>query len=173
MSIIEPLVIFTDGAVPSNQKKDIVKIGGIGVFFGDNDTRNISMTLKETDTVKVTNQVCETMACILALETLISTQKINKKGKIREIIIATDSMYLVNSMTEWAKGWEKNGWKKADGKMVQNLELIRKLYYLSVNLKVKYMHVKAHRKEPNKDSDEWFEYYGNMMADKLASTAAK
>jgi ribonuclease HI len=162
------IIVFTDGAVPNNQSKNIKK-GGIGVYFGKDDERNISLSLHETKDQKVTNQVCETMACIMALETLVSTQKIGKK----EIVICTDSMYLVNSITEWANGWEKNNWKKADGKPVQNIELIKKLYYLSKNLKVTYQHVKAHRKAPPIDSDEYFEYYGNYMADKLASDAAK
>jgi ribonuclease HI len=162
------IIIFTDGAVPSNQLK-IIKKGGVGVFFGKDDERNISFSVQETKNQKVTNQVCETMACIMALETLVSTQKIGNK----EIIICTDSMYLVNSIMEWADGWNKNNWKKADGKLVQNLDLIKKLYYLSKNLKVTYQHVKAHRKAPPIDSDEYFEYYGNYMADKLASNAAK
>ena len=104
---MKSIIIFTDGAVPSNQLK-IVKKGGVGVFFGDDDQRNISFSLKETEIVKVTNQVCETLACIMALETIVSTQKINNK----EIILCTDSMYLVNSMTEWADKWRKNDWKK-------------------------------------------------------------
>jgi ribonuclease HI len=161
------IVIFTDGAVPNNQSKMKNK-GGVGVFFGDNDPRNISLTLEATATIKVTNQVCETLACIKAIETLVSTQRI----KNRNIIIKTDSMYLVNSMTTWAKNWEKNNWVKADGKPVQNLELIKKLYYLSRNINVTYIHVKAHTKAPPVDSIMYSDYYGNYMADKLATSAA-
>jgi ribonuclease HI len=103
--------IFTDGAVPNNQNKGNRK-GGVGVFFGINDPRNISFGIKETSIYKVTNQICELMACIKAIETIISTEKIKK----RTIVIYTDSMYIVNSITVWAKVWEKNNWKKADGK---------------------------------------------------------
>jgi ribonuclease HI len=164
---MKSIIIFTDGAVPNNQSK-IIKRGGVGVFFGDNDPRNISFTIKETPSTKVTNIVCETLACIMAIETLISTQKIKNSN----IIIKTDSMYIVNSMILWTKKWEKSDWIKADGKPVQNLELIKKLYYLSKNMDVKYIHVKAHRKAPSLDSDEYNDYYGNYMADKLASIAA-
>jgi len=158
--------IFTDGSCINNGKKN--SKGGIGVFFGDNDPRNISFTIKGTSSTKVTNIVCETLACIMAIETLVSTQQIKNSN----IIIKTDSMYIVNSMTLWAKSWEDNDWMKADGKPVQNLELIKKLYYLSRNMNIKYIHVKAHRKAPSIDSDEYKNYYGNYMADKLASLAA-
>ena len=163
---MKSIIIYTDGAVPNNQSK-IIKTGGVGVFFGENDPRNISFKLKGTST-KVTNIVCETLACIMAIETLVSTQRIKNSN----IIIKTDSMYIVNSMTIWAKGWMKNDWMKADGEPVQNLELIKKLYYLSKNMDVKYIHVKAHRKAPSLDSDEYYDYYGNYMADKLATIAA-
>jgi ribonuclease HI len=189
--------IFTDGAVPNNQHQGNRK-GGIGVFFGAslslshktkpvnkefdaffnnvpkeshdlqdtpyNDLGNLSYSIKETKDNKVTNQVCELLACISALETVITTRVIGKK----EIIIYTDSMYVINSITLWAKNWKKNDWKRADNKPIQNFELIKKLYYLAKNLKVGFKHVKAHTSPPDKDSDEYFEWYGNYMADKLA-----
>lgn len=164
---MKSIIIYTDGAVPNNQSK-IIKTGGIGVFFGENDQNNISFKLKETPSTKVTNMVCETLACIMALETLVSTQQIKNSN----IIIKTDSMYIVNSMTIWAKSWEENNWIKSDGKPVQNVELIKKLYYLSRNMNVTYTHVKAHRKAPPLDSNIYIDYYGNYMADKLATNAA-
>ena len=165
--------VFTDGAVPNNQFQGNRK-GGIGVFFsnsqnktGNCDSRNLSYSILETKDYKVTNQVCELLACISALETIITTQIIGKN----EIIIYTDSMYVINSITEWAKNWKKNNWKRSDNKPIQNLELIQKLYYLSKNLKVGYKHVKAHTNPPSEYSDEYFEWYGNYMADKLAVQA--
>jgi ribonuclease HI len=155
--------IFTDGAVPNNQLQGN-RNGGVGVFFGNDDSRNVSFNIKETRDNKVTNQVCELLACITALEILVTTINIGKK----EIIIYTDSMYVINSITLWAKNWKKNNWRRLDNKLIQNLELIKKLYYLSKNLKVGYKHVKAHTSPPNEDSDEYFEWYGNYMADKLA-----
>ena len=38
-------IIFTDGSSLNNQNKKLRK-GGYGVFFGDNDKRNISKKLK-------------------------------------------------------------------------------------------------------------------------------
>ena len=34
------------------------------------------------------------------------------------------------------------------------------------------IHVKAHKDEPSKDSKDYFKWYGNMMADKLATRAS-
>ena len=81
-------------------------------------------------------------------------------------------MYIVNTIANWATGWERNGWKRDTGK-ISNLELIKKLFYSSMNLGVIYRHVTAHQKEPDdKTSNEWKLWYGNHMADKLAVEGA-
>lgn len=164
--------IFTDGSTFNNQSKSGNRKGGVGVFFGQDDPRNISFGLKETSSlgkIKVTNNVCELTACIKAIETIISTEKVIGK----QIIIYTDSMYIVNSIANWASGWERNGWKK-DGGKISNLELIKKLYYYSINMGIIFRHVDAHTSEPrNKNSLEWKIWYGNFMADKLATDGTK
>ena len=164
---MNPIIVFTDGAVPNNQYKGNRK-GGVGVFFGNDDPRNISFSIKETSKVKVTNQVCELLGCIKALETVISTTIINNNL----IELKTDSMYIVNTINKWAKKWVKNNWKKSDNKPIQNEELVKKLYYLSKNINVKIIHVKAHKTAPKINSVEYFDWYGNYMADKLATSAA-
>ena len=159
------LKVWTDGATPNNQSKGD-KVGGAGVFFGNDDPRNISLKLKSD---KVTNQTCELIACIKALESILATEKIEKIN----IIVNTDSMYIVNTINNWAKKWEKNNWKKADGKPVQNLELVSKLYYLSINTNAKFKHVYAHKAKPDEDSKEYEDWYGNYQADALAVQAAR
>ena len=122
--------VFTDGATPNNQNKSGNRHGGVGVFFGSGDLRNISFGLNETEKQKVTNNVCELMACVRALEKIVSTEKVIGK----QIIIYTDSMYIVNTIASWAGNWEKNGWKRDTGK-IANLELVKKLFYYSSNRK--------------------------------------
>lgn len=165
---MKSIIIYTDGAVPNNQVKGNRK-GGVGVFFGSNDLRNISWGIKETLICKVTNQVCELFACIKAIESIISTEKI----ATNQIIIKTDSMYIVNTINDWAKKWEKNSWRKADNKPIQNEDLVKKLYYLATNLNVKFVHIKAHTPEPATDSPNYSDWFGNFMADKLAVEATK
>ena len=46
------------------------------------------------------------------------------------LLIRADSSYVINSLTTWAKGWRKRGWRKADGKPVLNRELIEPLVNL-------------------------------------------
>jgi ribonuclease HI len=168
MYIMKEIIIFTDGSTPQNHNKGNRK-GGVGVFFGDDDPRNISYGLIETERLKVTNQVCELTACIRALEKVISSEKIMGK----QVIIYTDSMYIVNTIANWATGWEKNGWKRDTGK-IANLDLIKKLFYTSINMGVIYRHVTAHQAEPeDKESKEWLLWHGNDMADKLATDGAK
>ena len=154
------MIIYTDGACSNNQNKHIRK-GGYGVFFGDNSIYNISAKLEGP---KITNQVAELTACIKAIEVII-----NNNIKDNEIIIKTDSMYTINCIITWFDGWKKRGWRKADGKPVDNLELIQKLHEYMTSYNVKFIHVRAHKNEPPKDDITYNDWYGNMMADKLAT----
>lgn len=162
------IIVFTDGSTLNNQEKGNRR-GGVGVFFGKDDERNISLSLKESDDFKVTNQVAELMASILAIEKILSNEEL--KGK--EIVIFTDSIYVKNIVNEWAEKWEKNNWIKSDKKAVDNIELVKKLYYLSKNVNVKFKHCKSHQKEPNKDDKNYYIWFGNNEADKLAVSAAQ
>jgi ribonuclease HI len=160
--------VYTDGACTNNQHKNIRK-GGYGVFFGNNDVRNCSIKLTGD---KITNQVAELSAVLYAIEKSLETNT-NTNSIIH---IKTDSMYIINSITIWCKGWEKKGWKKADGNNVENLELIKKIYNYTKTANIKFYHVRSHQNEPPIDSNpqsgyKHADWYGNMMADKLATDA--
>jgi ribonuclease HI len=159
------MIIYTDGACKNNQNKNIRK-AGCGVYFHSNSMslNNISVKL---DGPKQTNQVAELTACILAIEKLIE-----HNIEMKDIIIKTDSMYTINCINTWFDGWKKRGWKKADGKPVDNLELIQKLHYYVSTYNIKLVHVRAHKEEPSKDDPTYDDWYGNMMADKLATNGA-
>jgi ribonuclease HI len=157
------MIIYTDGACKNNGKAN--RKGGCGVFFGNN-MNNISVKL---DGSKITNQVAELTACILAIEAVINNS--NNCLPTEKIIIKTDSMYTINCIITWFDGWKKRGWKKADGKPVDNLELIQKLHNYKSLLNIEFIHVRAHKSEPPKDHPTYNDWYGNMMADKLATDA--
>lgn len=165
---MKDIIVFTDGSTLNNQVKGN-RSGGVGVFFNDGNTMNISLSLKETPNFKVTNNVAELMAVVLAIEKIIGNIKLEKKN----IIIYTDSMYVINIVTIWGKSWEKNDWKKSNNKKVDNLDLVKKIYFYSLNLPIKFIHSKAHSKEPNKDDINYFIWYGNMKADLLAVEGSK
>ncbi len=157
--------VFCDGSALNNNSKKGQRIGGIGVFFNDNDTRNISEVI---NTEKITNQVAELLACIKALYIL---KNEDYKGFV---YIYTDSMYVLNCIVSYCKKWEKQGWKKEDKSEIENLELIKELFNLTKEMKVIYKHIKAHQEAPsNKSSEEFKLWYGNQMADALATNASK
>lgn len=68
-----------------------------------------------------TNNRMELIALIRALEYVPSEAS---------LLIRADSSYVINSLTKWAVGWRKRGWRKADGKPVLNRELIERLLNL-------------------------------------------
>ena len=49
--------------------------------------------------------------------------EIGKEPLFTKIKIITDSKYVVDGMKSWVQGWKNRGWKKADGKAPENLEL--------------------------------------------------
>lgn len=44
------------------------------------------------------------------------------------VLILTDSQFVVNVITRWAKGWERNNWVKKDGTPVSNQQLVQALW---------------------------------------------
>ena len=167
--------VFTDGSSMNNGHKNCY--GGIGVFFDDDSKYNISekMTFKEDG--KVSNNVCELTACLRAIQTIKTFPDFNNLEDA--IMVYTDSKYVLDSITKWSQSWEKNGWmrKNRSGKSVpvKNVELMKQIKGLTRISNVQFRHVKAHRKEPigiDKNSYEYIEWYGNMMADKLAGDGA-
>jgi ribonuclease HI len=47
----------------------------------------------------------------------------------RPSIVYTDSRLAVDTITKWASGWEKRGWKRKSGP-VENLVLVKKAFYI-------------------------------------------
>ena len=105
----DKIIIYTDGACSGNPGK-----GGWGaiLMFKEHE-KKISGGLKET-----TNNQMEIRAVIEALKTI---------KKPNEIIINTDSKYVMDGITKWINGWKKNGWRTADRKPVKNSELWQEL----------------------------------------------
>jgi ribonuclease HI len=58
--------------------------------------------------------------------------------------VLCDSQYVINTVTKWIPGWKRKGWRKADGKPVQNLELVQRLDELVAGRNVVFEWVKGH-----------------------------
>ena len=81
-------------------------------------------------------------------------------------------MYIVKMINEWIEKWVLNDWTKSDGKKVDNLDLVKTLYYYNKNLNITFRHIRSHKKEPNKQDKNYWLWHGNNMADSLAVNAA-
>jgi ribonuclease HI len=58
--------------------------------------------------------------------------------------ILCDSQYVINSVTKWMPGWKRKGWRKADGKPVLNVDLLKEIDKELVGRKYTFEWVKGH-----------------------------
>lgn len=77
-----------------------------------------------------------------------------------DLLIYCDSRYAIDSITKWMPGWKRKGWKKADGKPVMNVEIMKALD-AAMRTNVRFQWVKGHAGHEL-----------NEAADKLANAAA-
>lgn len=64
------------------------------------------------------------------------------------VIICSDSAYCINIFTSWARGWKRRGWRKGDGKPIQNLEIIKATWKLIEDMdNLSFKKVKGHSKD--------------------------
>ena len=142
------IIVYTDGACTGNGKKNAK--AGIGVYFGENDPRNVSKRI----TGKQTNNTAELKAVITAINILKEEIKLNKN-----ILIFTDSKYVILCCTSYGQKQDVIGWKK----QIKNYNLVKKIYeYFKNNKNIKIKHIRAHTGLKDEHSK------GNDMADKLA-----
>jgi ribonuclease HI len=131
------VAIWTDGACSGNPGP-----GGWGAIlkFGD-ATKELAGGERDT-----TNNRMELMAAISALDSL---------TRPCEIDLYTDSSYVRGGITQWLKGWKKNGWKTADKKPVKNVELWQRLHESAKRHTIVWHWVKGHAGDPmNERADE-------------------
>lgn len=135
--------IFTDGACKGNPGP-----GGWGALirYGDHE-KEISGGDPDT-----TNNRMELMAAIQALNILIEPCSIR---------LFTDSKYVLDGITKWVAGWQRNGWKNASKQPVRNADLWHDLIEAAARHEIDWQWVKGHSG-----------HEGNERADTLASDAA-
>ena len=103
------VVIYTDGACSGNPGR-----GGWGAVLRWNGTEK---ELHGGDPLTTNNRM-ELMAAIQALEAL------NRPSRVT---LHTDSKYLLDGITKWIAGWQRNGWRTSAKKPVKNEDLWRRL----------------------------------------------
>lgn len=83
----------------------------------------------------------------MELEAVVEAMRIYKdklQNKYAQLVICSDSAYVVNAFNQdWLTGWKLNGWKKADGGDLKNVELWKEAEALRV-LNVRFVKVRGH-----------------------------
>jgi len=140
---VKQVEIFTDGACKGNPGP-----GGWGavIRYGKHE-KDISGGDPDT-----TNNRMEMSAAIHAL---------NNLSEPCEIKLHTDSKYVLDGITKWVHGWQRNGWKNAAKQPVRNADLWRDLIEAVARHRVEWIWVKGHNGHAE-----------NERADRLASDAA-
>ena len=94
---MEQVTIYTDGACADNPRGN----GGYGVVIVCGDNRQeLAGGLRNT-----TNNRMEMMAAIKALETIKTPS---------EILLYSDSKYLLNGIASWRRTWKINNWQRKE-----------------------------------------------------------
>lgn len=137
---MKTVIIYTDGACRGNPGP-----GGWGVLI---KYKEHSKEMYGGD-ASTTNNKMELTAAIEALKEI---------KEPCEIIIYTDSKYVLKGIEEWIHNWKKRGWKGSNRKPVKNIELWKKLDELRDKHTIKWNWVKGHSGDP-----------GNETADMLAN----
>ena len=135
--------IFTDGACSGNPGP-----GGWGVLLrmGPHEKE---MSGGEPDT---TNNRMEMTAVLRALNALTEPC---------DVILHTDSRYVIDGMTKWIHGWKKKGWVNASKQPVRNADLWHDLIEAAARHQIHWQWVRGHNG-----------HVENERVDRLASDAA-
>ena len=124
---MKKVTIFTDGACRGNPGP-----GGYGSIIRiEGKEEEISGSAKNT-----TNNIMELTAALVALKEL---------KEPSEVVLTSDSQYLVKGMTEWIKGWIKKGWVTANKQPVKNKNIWVELDQLSKSHKITWKWVRGHQ----------------------------
>ncbi|MGK6321127.1 ribonuclease HI [Sphingomonas sp. DT-204] len=143
MTALPHVEIATDGACKGNPGP-----GGWGAVLRFNGKEKVLSGGEKL----TTNNRMELTAAIRGLEALTRPCRVT---------LSTDSRYVMDGLTKWIHGWQRNGWKTADRKPVKNAELWQELLAAAKPHEIDWVWVKGHAGHPD-----------NERADRLASDAA-
>lgn len=143
MSELPHVEIATDGACKGNPGP-----GGWGVVLRAGKTEK---ELSGGEALTTNNR----------MEMTAAIQGLNALKRPARVTLSTDSRYVMDGLTKWIAGWQRNGWKTADKKPVKNADLWQELIAAAKPHRIQWIWVKGHAGHPD-----------NERADRLASDAA-
>ena len=133
----DKIIVFTDGASKGNPGPGA--FGVVVVYPEGKACPNLSqgrVTELGGFDKHTTNNRMELSGAVAALTEI--------KDKKEEVLIYTDSKYVINGMTSWIYGWQKNNWQTKEKKSVLNKDLWEKLAELAQGKKIKWHYVGGH-----------------------------
>lgn len=153
------MVIYTDGSCTGNGKA--VNSGGFGVVVLDNNENLVYTYNKRCE--NTTNNREELKAILYTMLNYgVNTSKY-EFSQIEPPIVYSDSAYCVNTFNQWMFNWARNGWRKSDNQIPENMDLIQAYYdWYQKGYRIDLRKVKGHA------GVKW-----NEMADKLATGVLK
>ncbi|KAH7044082.1 ribonuclease H-like domain-containing protein, partial [Macrophomina phaseolina] len=122
------VLIAVDGACRRNGRSDA--IAACAVFFSKESPYNEAHVLAGDGSTPATSQRAELMGAIKGLEAasrLVDHPEEAGLERPQQIVIKTDSAYLVHGAAEWIAKWTVRGWKTAKGTPVANQDLFQRL----------------------------------------------
>lgn len=107
------------------------------------------------------------------MEIMAATEAMRRVPPGSEVELICDSQYVLKGCSEWRKGWQSRGMKKADGEPVVNAELWPALWAEVDKRTVKYKWVRGHSGDPgNERADELVIYARSKRETVLPPVAA-
>ncbi len=131
--------VFTDGSCSGNPGP-----GGWGAVRVEGGRVLAQEHGADPDT---TNNRMELTAMIAGLAMLEASEAVD---------VYSDSRLVVQTLTQWAAGWERRGWKRTTGE-VKNLDLVQEAYALAKSRpRARIQWIRAH------DGSRWNEYADSL-----------
>ena len=129
--------VYTDGSLV---KKGKLVFCGYGIYFPNSEYKSISRKFTHEPITNNRAELYAILKTIILSNKVDQQRKLDKKTRIKKVIIYSDSEYSVKTFNVWYQNWQKNG------KDYLNKDIIDEVVNAmnSVSFKVEFKHVRAH-----------------------------
>ncbi|KAF7718360.1 Uncharacterized protein PECH_001045 [Penicillium ucsense] len=152
------LLMAIDGACSNNGRENAVM--SVGVLWANRGFERHYNCAQVVEHERSTSQIAELLACKTALDLLEDRYETTTGhplyGDRPNVVIKSDSAYLVQGITEYMPKWIQNGYINSSGRPVENQELWREVDRLLTMLETGGMCIKFWlvSRDKNKEADD-------------------
>lgn len=138
--IRDSFIVYSDGACSGNPGP-----GGWAFVLGSPEGWVQEGAGHVPDT---TNNRMELLSAVEALRLILESERSSQN-----VLLFSDSVYVIRGATQWVFGWRRNGWKTAQGDDVSNRDLWEVFFVLvhQSGLKIEFRYVKGHAGIPGNE----------------------